>query len=161
VLLHDLSLCALLAWWCARRGGSAWDAIVYAWNPLVVVEYAGSAHHDPTGILWLVVALAWAERRPVVSALSAIASVMVKLVALPALPFLARAWPARLRRWGALALGSALAGYLWLRAAVRGPEAFAIRWRHRVRVRPLAGAFGESGARWRRSCSSRASRRWR
>ena len=118
VLLHDLALCALLAWWCARRGGSAWDAVAYAWNPLVVAEYAGSAHHDPTGIVWLVAALALAERRPVASALSAIAAVMVKLVALPALPFVARTWPLRVRWAAGLALAAALAGYVLL---ARGP----------------------------------------
>lgn len=149
VLLHDLALCAFLSWWCARRGGSAWDAIVYAWNPLVVVEYAGNAHHDPTGILWLVVALAWAERRPVVSALSALASVLVKLVALPALPFLARAWPARVRAWGGAALGVALAGYVWLaHGPGSGLEAFANHWRHNESAFGLlAWAFGERGAR--------------
>ena len=86
VLLHDVALCALLAWWCRARGGSAWDGLVYAWNPLVVVEYAGSAHHDPTGILWLVLALALAERRRgAASAASLAAAVLVKLVSLPAL----------------------------------------------------------------------------
>jgi hypothetical protein len=149
VLLHDLALCAVLAWWCAHRGGSAWDAIAYAWNPLVVVEYAGSAHHDPTGILWLVVALAWAERRPVVSALSALASVMVKLVTLPALPFLARAWPARVRGWAGVALGAAMAAYVWLaRGPGSGLEAFAYHWRHNESVFGLlAWAGGERGAR--------------
>jgi hypothetical protein len=33
-----------------------------------ITEYAGSGHHDPTGILWLVVALVLAERLPVRSA---------------------------------------------------------------------------------------------
>lgn len=149
VLLHDLALCSLLAWWCARRGGSAWDAIAYAWNPLVVVEYAGSAHHDPTGILWLVVALAWAERRPALSALGAFVAVMVKLVALPALPFLARDWPGRVRAWAGVAIAAALAGYVWLaRGPGSGLEAFVNHWRHNESVFGLlSAAWGEHGAR--------------
>ena len=149
VVLHDLVLCAVLAWWCARRGGSAWDAIAYAWNPLVVAEYAGNAHHDPTGILWLVLALAAAERRPWSSALALIGSVMVKLVALSALPFLARAWPMRVRVVGGLALAGALAVYVWLaRGPGSGLEAFASHWRHNDALFGLAAqAWGDSGAR--------------
>lgn len=131
VMLHDLALVALLAWWCARRGGSAWDALVYAWNPLVISEYAGSAHHDPTGIVWLVAALALAERRPLASAVAAIGSIMVKLVALPAWPFIARAWPRRVQVGGALVILGALVGYAWLaRGPDSGLEAYASSWRH-------------------------------
>ncbi len=150
VVLHDLALCALLAGWCVRRGGSAWDAIVYAWNPLVVAEYAGSGHHDPTGIVWLVAALAWAERRPVASALAAIAAVMVKLVALPALPFVARAWPVRVRWVAGLALTGALAGYLALAlGAHSGLAAFASHWRHNESLFALLAAVaGERRARF-------------
>ena len=150
VLLHDLALCATLAWWCARRGGSAWDAVAYAWNPLVVAEYAGSGHHDPTGIIWLVAALAWAERRPLASALAAIVAVLVKLVALPALPFVARTWPVRVR-WGAgLALGAALVGYLLLaRGPGSGLAAFANHWRHNESLFGfLASACGDRNARF-------------
>lgn len=153
VTLHDLALCALLAWWCARRGGSAWDALVYAWNPLVVAEYAGSAHHDPTGILWLVAAVAWAERRPVASAVAAIASVMVKLVALPVLPFLARGWPARVRAGAFAGLAASLGFYL---AQARGPgsglEAFVGRWRHNDSLFGLLAAV--SGERSARMCAA-------
>src|SRR5262249_25692034 len=78
ILVNALALCALLARMCARRageGGSAWDAIAYAWNPLVIAEYAGSGHHDPTGIVWLVAALAWSGRAPLRSALAATGAV--------------------------------------------------------------------------------------
>jgi hypothetical protein len=149
VLLHDLALCLVLAWWCVRRGGSAWDALVYAWNPLVVSEYAGGAHHDPTGILWLVLALAWAERSQVRSAFAALAAIMVKLVTLPAWPFLMRAWSKRVRVLATLALAACLAGYV---ALTRGPDsgltAFASRWRHNDALfGPLAWALGDERAR--------------
>jgi hypothetical protein len=168
VLLHDVALCALLAWWCRVRGGSPWDALVYAWNPLVVAEYAGSAHHDPTGILWLVAALAWAERRPVASAAAAVSTVLVKLVALPALPFVMRDWPVRVRVAAAAVLALTLGGYL---AVARGPgsglEAFANRWRHNDALFGLlAGPWGDDSARLVVACAIVAlvvfglSRRW-
>ena len=149
ILLHDLVLCVLLVAWCRARGGSAWDALVYAWNPLVVTEYAGSAHHDPTGIVWLVAALMLAERRPVTSALSAVAAVLVKLVALPVLPFIARAWPVRVRWWAAAWVGAGLAGYLVLaRGPGSGLEAYANHWRHNDALFALlAGPWGERTAR--------------
>lgn len=150
IVLHDLVLCAVLAAWCARRGGSAWDAIAYAWNPLVVTEYAGSGHHDPTGMLWLVLALAWAERRPLASGLAASASVLVKLVALPALPFLWRGWDARARLVATLITGAGLALYAALtRGAHSGLAAFAAHWRHNDALfGPLAAVAGETGARF-------------
>ncbi len=150
VLLHDLALCALLAWWCARRGGSAWDAAVYAWNPLVVVEYAGSGHHDPTGILWLVSALVLLERRPVGSALAATAAVLVKLVALPALPFLWRGWTTRARLVAGLLLAGSLAGYATLASGSgSGLAAFAQRWRHNDALfGAFAFALGDHSARF-------------
>ncbi|MCE9628073.1 MAG: hypothetical protein K8R56_09165 [Candidatus Eisenbacteria bacterium] len=149
VILHDLVLVGVLAWWSARRGGSAWDAIVYAWNPLVVSEYAGSAHHDPTGIVWLVLALALAERRALFSAGSLVAAVMVKLVALPAWPFVARDWPRRVQVVGTLVLVAALAGYAWLtRGPASGLDAYAAYWRHNDALfGPLAALVGESRVR--------------
>jgi len=149
VLLHDLALCALLAWWCRRRGGSAWDAAVYAWNPLVITEYAGSGHHDPTGILWLAVALVLAERYPVRSALAACASALVKLVALAALPFLWRTWNGTARVVAAITLGVTLAFYGALALGEgSGLSAFALRWRHNDALfGPIAAIAGDANAR--------------
>jgi len=149
IVVNDLALCLLLCLACGRRG-SAWDAIVYAWNPLVVAEYAGSGHHDPTGIVWLVAALMWSGRAPVRSALAAAAAVLVKLVALPALPFLAREWSRTARIAGALALLGGLGLYA---ALARGPgsglEAFANHWRHNESLfAPLAALWGDHTARF-------------
>jgi hypothetical protein len=131
VLLHDLALCVALAWWCTRRGGSPWDALVYAWNPLVIVEYAGSGHHDPTGLLWMVLALAWARGRPVASALATSAAVLVKLVALPLVPLLWRDWTSRARLVASAVLSVALGCYVWASRGVdSGLRAFSSRWRH-------------------------------
>ncbi len=63
VLLHDLALVLLLLAWARARRASPLAVIAYAWNPLVLVEYSGSGHNDPTAMVWLVAALVWAERR--------------------------------------------------------------------------------------------------
>ncbi len=149
ILLHDLALVAVLAAWCARRGGSALPAIAYAWNPLVVLEYAGSAHHDPTGLLWLVVALAVARARPTASALALAAAVMVKLLPLVALPFLWREWNARARIVAVAAIAAGTA--LFLSRALgegSGLQAYAGQWRNNESVFALAASVvGDARAR--------------
>ena len=95
VLLHDLALVGVLLWWCGRSGVGAAAALIYAWNPLVLIEYAGSGHNEPTALLFLVLAFALAERRPALSGLALAFGALVKLAPLAALPFLARRWGTR------------------------------------------------------------------
>ena len=149
IVLHDLALVAVLLRWCARRGGSALPAIAYAWNPLVVLEYAGSGHHDPTGLLWLVLALAWLESRPLLSASAFAAAVLVKLVPLVALPFLLTRWSWRARLLALGLVGAGLAVYV---AHARGPgsglEAYAAHWRNNeLGFHYLVALFGDARAR--------------
>ncbi|HEV2105550.1 MAG TPA: glycosyltransferase 87 family protein [Candidatus Eisenbacteria bacterium] len=153
IALHDLALCALLAWWCGRAGpdgrGRPLDAIVYAWNPLPVIEYAGSGHHDPTALVWLVLALAVRDTRPLLSALALAAGALVKLVPLLALPFLWARWPwrARLAALAVLAAGLAFFG-LETRGAGSGLDAFATTWRDNDSLFALlAATLGDRRAR--------------
>ena len=131
VVLHDLLLVLVLLRWLAHRGGNAAAAIAYAWNPLVLIEYAGSGHGEPTALLWLVLALALADRRPVLSALSLVAAVLVKLAPLAALPSLLARWPWRARLACLLPLGVGL-GAFW--SVSRGPDsgldAYIRTWRN-------------------------------
>jgi len=149
VVLNDLALCAVIAWWCTRRLGTALPALAYAWNPLVVAEYAGQGHLDPTALLWLVVALAVADRRPVLSAAALSASVLLKLVPLLALPFLWRDWPMRARGVAVAVMLPGLAWFLWLTGhADSGLSAFARHWRDNDSLfTPLAAVLGEGAAR--------------
>jgi hypothetical protein len=111
VALHDLALVAILLALARRTAAGPAAVIAYAWNPLVLVEYAGTGHNDPTAMAWLALALLLRERRPLVSALAFSAAVLVKLAPLAALPFLLRDWPWR-ARLAALALtGSGLAWF--------------------------------------------------
>jgi len=59
--LVDLGLVAVLALVLERRGESASRAVLYAWNPLAVIEVASSGHLEPLGILPLVGAIVWAS----------------------------------------------------------------------------------------------------
>ena len=129
IALHDLALVALLIVWVRRYDGSALPAIAYAWNPLVLVEYSGSGHNDPTAIVWLVASLLWAERRPVVSALALAAGVLTKLAPLVALPFLMVRWPWR-ARLAALAVLIPGLGWFWseTRGADSGLTAYSRTW---------------------------------
>jgi hypothetical protein len=118
-VLHDLALILALLAWARARGASLWPVIAYAWNPLVLVEYAGSGHNDPTALLWLVLALMWVERRPVASAAALAVASLVKLVPLLALPFLLVRWPWRAR---AVALGLLAVGLGWFWFETRGAD---------------------------------------
>jgi len=145
IVLHDLALVALLVVWSRRRGAGAWPAIAYAWNPLVLVEYAGSGHHDPTAIVWLVAALVLSERRPVAAGLALAAGALVKLAPLVAFPFLARRWPWRARL---AALVPAAAGLAWFwsrtRHADSGVIAYWETWRNNALLFDLVEAATRS-----------------
>jgi len=131
VIAHDLALVAVLCAWCERKTGSAAPAIAYAWNPLVVLEYAGSAHQDPTALVWLALALMWADARPARSALALAAGVLVKLAPLAALPFLLKRWPWRARVVAVVAIGVGLAAFaLETRGAASGARAYWSSWRN-------------------------------
>jgi hypothetical protein len=117
VVLHDLALVLVLIVWAARRGVSPVPVIAYAWNPLVLVEYAGSGHNDAVALLWLVLAVALARERPALSALALVAGALTKLAPLVALPFLARRWTSGARLLAAVLL---TAGLGWFLAAARG-----------------------------------------
>ena len=51
----DLRCCVA---WLRDTGRSPWLALVYAWNPLVILEVAHSGHIDALGALWIAVS-AW------------------------------------------------------------------------------------------------------
>ncbi|MBI5169309.1 MAG: DUF2029 domain-containing protein [Candidatus Eisenbacteria bacterium] len=131
IALNDVALVWVLAVLSRRRCGSALPAIAYAWNPLVVIEYAGSGHHDPTALLPLALAVLLLESRPKWSAACFAAAVLGKLLPLAALPLFWRRWPAGARAIAVVASGAGLAWFL--RAAsgeASGLEAYARTWRN-------------------------------
>jgi hypothetical protein len=61
--------------------------ILYAWNPLAVLETAGSGHIEPVGILLVLLAAGWIiKRRTWLSTLALAVSIQVKLLPLVLVP---------------------------------------------------------------------------
>lgn len=54
LVIVDMVLCALLIFLLRRLEMPAWWAILYAWNPLPVLEIAGSGHVDGAGLALLI-----------------------------------------------------------------------------------------------------------
>jgi len=150
VVLHDLALVVLLLVWARRHARDPALAIAYAWNPLVLVEYTGTGHADPTALVWLIAAFLLLRSRPAASALTAAAAVLVKLAPVAALPALWMRWPWRARLLALAAIG---AGLVWLAAASQGPAsglgAWGFGWRNNeLLFAGLAALTGETPARW-------------
>lgn len=57
LVLIDLALCAMMILLLQKLGLPIWRAVLYAWNPLPVVEIAGSGHVDGAGMALFLAAL--------------------------------------------------------------------------------------------------------
>jgi len=107
-LLFDLGIVLLLFRWLPRAGVSPLRAVVYAWNPLTVVEFAASGHNDSLPVFCFVLALFWFEKRNRKLSLSALAAAaLAKLYAAFLLPVfvLRTSWKLG---WVPLLLGAAI-----------------------------------------------------
>src|ERR1700721_3979500 len=69
-LLVDLAVAAMLAGWIRSAGGRNYQIAIYAWNPLVVVEFASSGHNDALAIAAVVASLLIIRRFPALSTLT-------------------------------------------------------------------------------------------
>lgn len=127
----------------ARAGRSPWWAVLYAWHPLSIAEFAGSGHLDSLGIALLVGALLAYTKAPKKiwdwTVMLAVGT-LVKPVVLPvaALLLKGRPWPAWAR---SLAIGATvcvfIAGPLWLthdaqplKNMVSTAQLFTLKWAH-------------------------------
>ena len=169
--IADMLVVVLLVGLLRRRGLGEHRALWYAWNPLAVLESAGSGHLEAVGVLWLILAVtALHGKRLALSGAALATAIQTKLVPLIALPALLR----RFRIPGAIGLLLTLA-LLTLPYAMRGPafaagtSDYAERWErnasvYRVvestleaadtgeRLKPLIAAgqrsFGDLGGLW-------------
>ncbi len=92
---------------------------MYAWSPLIIIEFAASGHSDALAVAFFVAALMIIRRRPGVSSTVAMtAGALVKLFPITLLPLAVRlvGWPRRLRGW--VAAGAAVALGCGLRVAL-------------------------------------------
>ena len=109
-LLADLLVVALLAGWLRSIGGRNYQLAVYAWSPLVIVEFAASGHNDALAIAAVVLALTIIRGWPGVSTVVLMAGALAKLFPITLLPLWLRlaGWPRRWRGWLAVAGATAL-----------------------------------------------------
>jgi hypothetical protein len=130
VLLADLGVMVTLRWILERRGLSPVRLLVYAWNPLVVVEAAWSGHIEPAAVLCVLLgAAALIRERDLAATLALTLGGLVKLMPLALLAPLLR----RVRaRWLVLPPILIAAAYWPFRAAgaglLGGLDEYARRW---------------------------------
>lgn len=112
--------------------------ILYAWNPLAILEAAGSGHVEPLGVAPVVLAAAWIiDRRPGRCTSALAAAVQAKLLPLVLLPiYLRRLGP---RQWIPLLLSLLLlVPFVWPDPAGNGGlSAYAERWERNAPIFPL------------------------
>lgn len=115
-LLAEGLLLGLLGWWVRRSGRKDFSLAIYAWNPLVVVEFAASGHNDTLAMLFASAALLLIiERRTVLSTLALAAAVLAKFYPILLAPLWLRrtGWPRSARAWTGFALACGLAAAAW------------------------------------------------
>ena len=83
----DLLTIAVLIAWLRSSNRSPWLALMYAWNPLVVLEIAHSGHVDALAVLWIAVS-GWMlstgrGMRAAIAFVLAVASKLLPIVLLP------------------------------------------------------------------------------
>jgi alpha-1,6-mannosyltransferase len=128
-VLADLLVLAMLAKWLQSYPDGNYRLAIYAWNPLVIVEFAASGHNDALAIAAMVAALAFMKKRPGASVVTLTAGSLAKLFPITLLPLALRfsEWPRKLRGWMAFAGGGLItAACVWpYRSAARQfPEIF-------------------------------------
>jgi hypothetical protein len=83
----DLLTIAVLLSWLKSTNRSPWLALMYAWNPLVILEISHSGHIDALGALWIAVT-AWmlSTGRGMRAAIAFVLAVATKLLPIVLLP---------------------------------------------------------------------------
>jgi len=92
----DIAVCWLLVLALRHLGRPGEEVLLYAWNPLIVKEFAGSGHLDPLMLFFLVAAiLLTMKQRHKLAMLSFGGAILAKFVPLVLIPVLLRRWPWR------------------------------------------------------------------
>jgi len=104
--LADVLVIFLLAWIFRADPRRNFRVAVYAWNPLVIVEFAGSGHNDVLAILGIVCGLAMFKKWPSLSAAPVALATMAKVFPAVLLPVWIRraGWPQKKSGWSAAIL---------------------------------------------------------
>ncbi len=99
--LADLLILAMLGAWFRGAGEKNFRVAIYAWNPLVIVEFAGSSHSDALALAGVVAGLLIIRRRSVVSTMLLTAAALAKVFPAVLLPLWLRkaGWPRSRQGW--------------------------------------------------------------
>jgi alpha-1,6-mannosyltransferase len=112
--LADLLILLLLARHFRSADDRTFRLAVYAWNPLVIVEFAGSGHNDALALAAVVTALLIIRRHPALSTIALTAAALVKVFPAVLLPLWMRraGWPRTREGWLAALLAGATGALL-------------------------------------------------
>jgi alpha-1,6-mannosyltransferase len=138
----DVLTLFLLAAWLRREHGRNYQLAIYAWNPLVIVEFAGSGHSDALALALLVLAFLILPRRPVISTLSLACAALYKSFAVMLFPLWLRriGWPRSSRAWAGVAGSAGLA--------------FVCAWPYRSAISQIPATMAHFESRWQDNNSS-------
>lgn len=109
--LADVLVIFLLAWIFRGDPERNFRLAVYAWNPLVIVEFAGSSHNDVLAVLGIVCGLAMFKKWPTLSVIPVTLATMAKVFPAILLPVWVRRldWPQKKSAWWAAAVAALVA----------------------------------------------------
>jgi alpha-1,6-mannosyltransferase len=107
----DVLVMLILAGMFWREKNGLFRMAVYAWNPLVIVEFAASGHNDVLAVLGIVCGLALLKKRPAWASVPVMLASMAKVFPAVLLPVWVRnaGWPEKRAGWWAAALAGATA----------------------------------------------------
>ena len=105
----DVLVMLVLAWIFRNAPDRAFRLTIYAWNPLVIVEFAGSGHNDVLALLGIVCGLALIRSRPALASVPVAFAAMAKVFPAVLLPVWIRdaGWPRKRASWWAAAFAGA------------------------------------------------------
>ena len=107
----DVLVLLLLAWMFREDKDRLFRVAIYAWNPLVIVEFAGSSHNDVLALLGIVGGLALLKKRPTLASVPIALATMAKVFPAVLLPVWIRraGWPEKRSGWWAAVLAGTVA----------------------------------------------------
>jgi alpha-1,6-mannosyltransferase len=138
----DLLTVFLLAGWLRSSGARNFQLAIYAWNPLVVIEFAGSGHSDALALAAVVAAMSIIRSRETLSTFLLAAGALFKSFPILLFPtWLRRAgWPRSRRAW---LNGFAAAGFAAL-----------CSWPYRAALNQIPANMAYFESRWRNNNAS-------
>lgn len=136
--LFDVASLVALAGILRAAGRTPLLAAIYAWNPLVVIEVAGSGHADPVGLSMLLISVLLIIREQRTLSISAYAaSCLARLIPLAFLPIVLRRFKLHHLLFGVLVILIGVAPYAGVEPdLVSGLRAYAENWDYNSVVYP-------------------------